>query len=53
VRDETDSKFELLIDDGNNPKDIQIISFLKSRFSKNITFGFFQFKLMVHLFGCR
>jgi hypothetical protein len=45
VCDEIDSKFELLVANGNNPKDIQIVSFWKSRFLKTIAFGFFQLDL--------
>ncbi len=50
---EIDSKFELLVTDGSNLEDIQIVSFWKSRFKKNIVFSFFQLELMVHLFSCR
>jgi hypothetical protein len=53
VHGEIDSKFELLVANGNNPKDIQIVSFLKSSFFKNIVFAFFQLELMLHLFSCR
>jgi len=53
VRGEIDSKFELLVANRSNLEDIQIVSFLKSSFKKNIIFGFFQLELMLHLFGCR
>jgi hypothetical protein len=53
VHGELDNKFELLIIYESSPKDIQIVSFLNSRFKKNIVFGFFQLELMVHLFGYR
>jgi hypothetical protein len=50
---EIDNKFELLVVNGSNPKDIQIVSFWKSRFLKSIVLGIFQLELIVHFFGCK
>jgi len=52
VRGEIDNKFELLVVNGSNPKDIQIVSLWKSTFLKIIVLGIFQLELIVHFFGC-
>jgi hypothetical protein len=38
---EIDNKFELPVANGSGPENIQIESFWKSSFLKNIAFGFF------------
>jgi hypothetical protein len=53
VRGEIDNKFELLVANKSSLDYIQIVSFWKSSFLKNIASSLFQLELMMHLFGCR